>query len=130
MGELAYQQGDSLKAVEAALNLKASRASGCHVPASLVTAVLGNAKLLEAAFSDDVLNKKHNSEPVEVGNNTLVVVRVAETPAARQRALAEVQDTIRAELVAKEGAKLAAQRGAAMLAELKAGKAAALPGAS
>ena len=125
MGELAYQQGDSLKAVETALNLKAQQSELLPRAGKPGDAVLGNAKLLEAAFSDDVLNKKHNSEPVDVGNNTLVVVRVAEHQPARQRTLAEVQDTIRAELVAKEGAKLAAQRGTAILAELKAGKAAA-----
>jgi peptidyl-prolyl cis-trans isomerase D len=122
--ELAYQQGDSLKAVEAALNLKPQQSELLPRSGKPGDAVLGNAKLLEAAFSDDVLKKKHNSEPVDVGGNTLVVVRVAEYQPARQRSLAEVQDSIRAELVAKEGAKLAAQRGAAMLAELKAGKAA------
>ena len=124
--ELAYQQGDSLKAVEAALNLKPQQSGLLPRSGKPGDAVLGNAKLLEAAFSDDVLKKKHNSEPVDVGGNTLVVVRVAEYQPARQRTLAEVQDSIRAELVAKEGAKLAAQRGAAMLAELKAGKAASM----
>jgi len=123
--DVAYQQGDSLKGVEAALNLKAQESALIPRSGKPGDPVLGNAKLLEAAFSDDVLKKKHNSEPVDVGNNTLVVVRVSEFQPARQRALAEVQAEIRTELLAREGAKLAAQRGAAMLAELKAGKPAA-----
>lgn len=120
--DVAYQQGDSLKGVEAALNLKAQQSDFVPRSGKAGDPLLGNAKLLEAAFSDDVLKKKHNSEPVDVGNNTLVVVRVAEFQPARQRALAEVQAEIRIELTAREGAKLAAERGAAMLAELKAGK--------
>lgn len=120
--DVAYQQGDSLKGVEAALNLKAQQSDFVPRSGKAGDPLLGNAKLLEAAFSDDVLKKKHNSEPVDVGNNTLVVVRVAEFQPARQRALAEVQAEIRTELTAREGAKLAAERGAAMLAELKAGK--------
>lgn len=120
--DVAYQQGDSLKGVEAALNLKAQQSDFVPRSGKAGDPLLGNAKLLEAAFSDDVLKKKHNSEPVNVGNNTLVVVRVAEFQPARQRALAEVQAEIRTELTAREGAKLAAERGAAMLAELKAGK--------
>ncbi|MFN4235803.1 MAG: SurA N-terminal domain-containing protein [Vogesella sp.] len=121
--DVAYQQGDSLKGVEAALNLKAQQTDFVPRSGKAGDPLLGNAKLLEAAFSDDVLKKKHNSEPVDVGNNTLVVVRVAEFQPARQRALSEVQAEIRTELAAREGAKLAAERGAAMLAELKAGKA-------
>ncbi|MEC5207683.1 peptidyl-prolyl cis-trans isomerase D [Vogesella perlucida] len=120
--DVAYQQGDSLKGVEAALNLKAQQSDFVPRSGKAGDPLLGNAKLLEAAFSDDVLKKKHNSEPVDVGNNTLVVVRVAEFQPARQRALTEVQAEIRTELTAREGAKLAAERGAAMLAELKAGK--------
>lgn len=120
--DVAYQQGDSLKGVEAALNLKAQQSDFVPRSGKAGDPLLGNVKLLEAAFSDDVLKKKHNSEPVDVGNNTLVVVRVAEFQPARQRALAEVQAEIRTELTAREGAKLAAERGAAMLAELKAGK--------
>jgi peptidyl-prolyl cis-trans isomerase D len=37
--------------------------------------VLSNPKVLDAAFSDDVLKKKHNSEPVDIGGGNLVVVR-------------------------------------------------------
>lgn len=124
--DVAYQQGDSLKGVETALNLKAVQSDLVSRAGKAGDPLLGNAKLLEAAFSEDVLKKKHNSEPVDVGNNTMVVVRVAEFQPARQRTLAEVQAEIRAELTAREGAKLAAERGAATLAELKAGKAAAM----
>lgn len=121
MAEIAYQQGDSLKGLEA-LGLAVQHSDALPRTGKAGDAVLGNRKLLEAAFSDDVLKGKHNSEPIDLGNNTLVVVRMAEHQPARQKPLTEVQEQVKAELLAREGGKLAAQRGEALLAELKAGK--------
>ncbi|TIC83728.1 SurA N-terminal domain-containing protein [Crenobacter intestini] len=121
LGELAYQQGGSLEPASKALGLTIEQ-SGWVSREAPGQGVLANPKLLEAAFSDDVLKGKHNSEPVDVGDNTLVVVRVnAHKPAAAQP-LSEVSDAIRAELAQKEAVKLARAKGEALLAELKAGK--------
>ncbi|MEQ6290476.1 SurA N-terminal domain-containing protein [Vogesella sp. GCM10023246] len=121
LAEIAYQQGDSLKGMEA-LGLTVQHSDALPRSGKAGDAVLGNRKLLDAAFSDDVLKGKHNSEPVDLGNNTLAVVRMAEHQPARQKPLAEVLEQVKAELLAREGGKLAAQRGQALLAELKAGK--------
>ncbi|EEG08834.1 PpiC-type peptidyl-prolyl cis-trans isomerase [Pseudogulbenkiania ferrooxidans 2002] len=122
LGELAYQQADSLKAISDQLKLSPQHSDWLVRGKPASDPVLNNPKLLEAAFSDDVLKGKHNSEPVDLGKNTLVVVRVAEHQPERQQTLAEVQNVIKAELVRREGAKLAEKRGDALLTELKAGK--------
>lgn len=122
LGELAYQQGDSLKAISEQLKLTPQRSDWLVRGKPASDPLLNNPKLLEAAFSDDVLKGKHNSEPLDIGKSTLVVVRVAEHQPERQQALAEVKDAIKAELVLREGARLAEKRGEALLAELKAGK--------
>ncbi|MXR37140.1 SurA N-terminal domain-containing protein [Craterilacuibacter sinensis] len=127
LADLAYQHGDSLKAITDALGLPVEK-SALVVRGKPGEGIAGNSKLLEAVFSDDVLKKKHNSEPVEVGNNTLVVARVAEYQPAHQQTLAEVTPLIRRELLQKEGAKQAEEKGKALLTELKAGKAASLTG--
>ncbi|SCK24130.1 SurA N-terminal domain-containing protein [Vogesella sp. LIG4] len=121
LGEVAYQQADSLKGLEA-LGLTVQHSDALPRTGKAGDPVLSNRKALDAAFGDDVLKGKHNSEPIDVGNNTLVVLRVAEHQPARQKPLDEVREQVKAELLAREGGKLAAQRGEALLAELKAGK--------
>ncbi|MBA4709521.1 SurA N-terminal domain-containing protein [Aquitalea aquatica] len=127
LAEVAYQQADSLKGVQDALKLEIKHSDWLSRDKKSADPALANAKVLDAAFSDDVLKKKHNSEPVDIGGGNLVVVRVADHQPARQQALAEVREQIKAELIATEGAKLAEKQGQALLAQLKAGKAVEAP---
>ena len=122
LSEVAYQQGDSLKGVQDALKLVPQQSGWISKQPAGNDPVLSNPKVLAAAFSNDVLVKKHNSEPIDLGNNTLVVLRVTDHQPAHQLKLDEVRDAIKAELVVSEGAKLAAARGASLLAALKIGK--------
>ncbi|MBV8048253.1 MAG: peptidyl-prolyl cis-trans isomerase [Paludibacterium sp.] len=123
--EVAYQQGDSLKGVQDALKLVPQQSGWLARAPSGNDPILSNPKVLDAAFGNDVLVKKHNSEPVDLGNNTLVVVRVTDHQPAHQLKLDEVRDAIKMQLIAMDGAKLAVAKGQAMLADLKAGKPAA-----
>ncbi|QEL55247.1 SurA N-terminal domain-containing protein [Chromobacterium paludis] len=122
LNEVSYQQADSLKGVVDALKLEVKHSAWLQRNQPAQDEILGNPKLLQAVFSDDVLKKKHNSEVVDVGGGRLVVARVADHQPERQQAIAEVRDQIKAELIAREGAKLADKKGQALLAELKAGK--------
>ncbi|HEY5718317.1 MAG TPA: peptidylprolyl isomerase, partial [Motiliproteus sp.] len=63
-------------------------------------------RVLEAAFSDDVLERGHNSAVIELSAQQAVVVRLREHLPSRQLELAEVRDQITAEL---ERAKAAQQ---------------------
>lgn len=120
--EVAYQQGDSLNGVQNALKLAPHQSDWISRDKPATDPILSNPKVLAAAFSDDVLKKKHNSEPIDVGSNTLVVLRVADHQPSRELKLDEVKDAIKSELVAVNGARLAAERGQSLLADLKAGK--------
>ena len=122
LAEVAYQQADSLKGVQDALKLQIQHSDWVSRDKKSADPVLSNAKVLDAAFSDDVLKKKHNSEPVDIGGGNLVVVRVADHQPERQQKLDEVRDVIKNELIATEGAKLAEKQGQVLLAQLKAGK--------
>lgn len=121
LAELAYQQPNSLKAVAEGLKLEIQTSDWVGRGAQGAQGVLASPKVLEAAFSDDVIKGKHNSEPVEAANGVMVVVRAKEHRPARQLPLAEVQDAIRQELLAKESAKLAEKQGEAVLAALRQG---------
>ena len=120
--EVAYQQGSSLKGVEDALKLAPQHSDWISREKPGSDPLLSNPKVLAAAFSGDVLQKKQNSEPIDLGNNTLLVLRVSDHQSQHMQALADVKDAIKSELVAIEGAKLAATRGQAMLADMKSGK--------
>ncbi|MBM2883809.1 SurA N-terminal domain-containing protein [Chromobacterium phragmitis] len=122
LNEVSYQQADSLKGVVDALKLEVKHSGWIQRNQPAQDDLLGNPKLLQAVFSDDVLKKKHNSEVVDVGGGRLVVARVAEHQPERQLPISEVRDQIKGELIARDGAKLADKKGQALLAELKAGK--------
>jgi peptidyl-prolyl cis-trans isomerase D len=51
-------------------------------------------KLIDAAFSEPVLQERQNSPPVQVGEDSVVVLRVTDYRPSRERPLAEVRDEI------------------------------------
>jgi peptidyl-prolyl cis-trans isomerase D len=60
--------------------------------------IAANPKVVEAAFSEEVLKRGVNSEPVEAGDNHLVVVRLKEHHSATPRTLEESREDIVQEL--------------------------------
>lgn len=120
-GNTVYEQPDSLKpAVQAlALSLQESpwiSRSGGEVP------LLGNEKLLQAIFSEDVLKNKRNTEAVEVAANTLVSARVLEYKPASIKPYEDVATGIGQRLQREQAAALAAKRGKEALEQLQQGK--------
>ena len=79
-------------------------------------------ELINAVFSDDVLKKRHNSEPITINDNTVWVVRVKEVREERTAPFAEVKDDVRAAYLRSEAVKLAEKKARAALADLQAGK--------
>jgi hypothetical protein len=61
-------------------------------------------KIIDAAFSNEVLVDRQNSEPVSLGEDRVVVLRVTRTTSSRQQALAEVRPAVEAE-VCRDGAQ-------------------------
>lgn len=116
-----YEQSDSLKPVAERLKLDIMTAD--HVtrqPPPGVTGVLANPKFLNALFSPDTIEKKSNTEAVEVGANQLVSGRIVQYTAARTQPLAEVKDAVRQRWMAERGAEDARKDGIAKLASWKA----------
>jgi peptidyl-prolyl cis-trans isomerase D len=116
-----YEQSDSLKPVADKLKLPILSAS--HVtrePAPGASGPLANPKFLAALFSPDSVDKKRNTEAVEIAPNTLVSGRITQYAPARTLPFAEVKDRVRERLVADRSAELARKDGAAKLAAWKA----------
>jgi peptidyl-prolyl cis-trans isomerase D len=77
--------------------------------------------LLQAAFSEDVLEAGHNSEVIELSPELFVTLRVAERRPPALMPLEQVRDTIAAELREEAARAAAAAQAEALLAELASG---------
>lgn len=107
---LAYEVPDSLHDAAGAVNLpiKTSELFDKNGGAGITQ----NPKVIAAAFSDDVLKQKYNSEPIEIAENHVVVLRIKDHVERQQQTLDQVKDQIKQQLVkdaAREKVKLAGE---------------------
>jgi peptidyl-prolyl cis-trans isomerase D len=126
-----YEQADSLKPVADRLKLEIRTAANVgRTPAPGAAGALANPKFVAALFAPDSVEKKRNTEAVEIAPNTLVAGRVTQYTPARTMPFAEVKDRVRARVVAARAADLARKDGMEKLAAWKANPAtASLPAA-
>lgn len=122
-GNLVYEQSDSLAPAVDRLKLKQLTADGVgRVPGPSVPPVLSNAKLLDALFSADSIEKKHNTESIEVGPNQLVSARIVAHRPAHTLPLDEVKVQVRTRLTGEKAQAMAREAGEKALAAGKAGE--------
>jgi len=126
-----YEQSDSLKHVADKLKLEIRTAQNvARKPQPGAVGPLANPKFLDAVFAPDAVERKRNTEALEVGPNQMASGRISQYTPARTRPLAEVQAQVRAKLVAERAAELARKEGQEKLAAWKAAPAtASLPAA-
>lgn len=117
---LVYEHPESLEAAAKELQLNIQE-SGWISRKEAQPRVLGNPKLLDALFSPDAIDKRHNTEAIEVAPNVLVAARVIEHRPEGQRPLAEVAGEIRLKLAARAAREQAIAAGQAALKAAQAG---------
>jgi peptidyl-prolyl cis-trans isomerase D len=112
-----YQTPDSLKPAAEKLKLTIQTANNvARTPAPGATGALASRNFLSALFAPDSLERKQNTEAIEVGSSQLAAGRITQYTAAHAVPLAEVKDKIRAQLVTERAAVLAKTEGEAKLA--------------
>jgi len=122
-----YEQADSLKPTADRLKLEIKTATGItRSPTPGASGALANAKFLNAIFAADTIDKKRNTEAVEVASNQLISGRITQYTAARTRPLAEVKEIVRMRWLTMRGAEEARKDGVAKLAAWKAAPATAV----
>ena len=115
-----YEQADSLKPTADRLKLEIKTVTGItRQPAPGTSGALANSKFLNAIFAADTIEKKRNTEAVEVASNQLISGRVTQYTPARTRPLAEVKDIVSQRWLAQRGADEARKDGIAKLAAWK-----------
>lgn len=118
---IAYEQSDSLEPVVEAtgLTLKTTEAFSRDGGVDQVTS---NHKVINAAFSEDVLKSRLNSSSIDLGTNHSVIVRVKDYIEARQKPLAEVEAGIKENLQRDAAIAEAAKLGDELFAKVNAGE--------
>ncbi|MET0719035.1 MAG: peptidylprolyl isomerase, partial [Pseudoxanthomonas sp.] len=111
-----YQQPDSLQPAADKLKLAIQTATVSRTAAPGAAGALANRNFLNALFAPDALERKLNTEAIEIGPNLLAAGRVTQYSPARTLPLAEVKDKVRAQLVNERAAELARKEGEAKLA--------------
>jgi peptidyl-prolyl cis-trans isomerase D len=117
--DLSYENPDSLDAAADALGLEVQRSDWLTKDGGPGIGEYG--KLMSIIFSEDVLEGGNNSEPVEVGQNDVIVARVEEREAPQQSPLESVKDKIVEVLKQQAAASQARLKGEELLQKLKEG---------
>ncbi|MDP3796208.1 MAG: SurA N-terminal domain-containing protein [Polaromonas sp.] len=122
-----YEQADSLKPVAERLKLDIKTASNVtRQPSAGTTGVLASPKFLNALFGPDAIEKKRNTEAIEVAPSLLVSGRILQYTPARTQPFAEVKDVVRQRWLAQRSAEEARKEGLAKLVAWKAAPASAV----
>lgn len=116
--ELAYQNPESLKPAADALKLKIQTATGVgRTPVAGVQGPLGHRNFVAALYAPEVLERKQNTEAIDLGSNQVAAGRVTQYTPARAQTFEEVKELVRRELTDERAAALAKEEGLARLAQ-------------
>lgn len=118
---LVYEQPDSLQPAAQQFGLQLETSDWVSRDAA-APAPFDNPRIVAALFSADALERKLNTEVVDLGEDRLVAARVAAHEAARSVPLEAVREQLRAELRAEAAARRAEERGRALIAALDKGE--------
>ena len=80
-----------------------------------------NEMVVNAAFQEDVLEAGNNSEPIELGDDDLVVLRILEHEPAEKQLLESVKDKVTSKVRDTKARELTSARGDSLLKELRSG---------
>ena len=114
LADLTYEQPDSLVPAAEALGLEVQESD--WITRSGGAGVLASPRVTNAAFSEDVLERGNNSEPLELDTTHYVVIRTIAHEAAAPKLLDEVREEI-AESLRQSAAEAAATEQAAKILE-------------
>lgn len=120
MQTMAYEQPDSLDAVATELGLTIKESE--LLSQSGGQGIFANSKLLNAAFSESVLEEGNNSDLIELGEDHVAVIRVVERIPANIKPLDEVKTEIESRLKADAVAAKAQAMANELVQEMQAGK--------
>lgn len=123
LANLSFENPDSLDVAAEALELDI-KTTELFTRAGTEAGISSEAKVISAAFSDDVLKNELNSAVIELSDTHLVVVHKNKHIPEAVLPFESVEPAIRQQLLFDQASQFAREKGEAILAELKSGAAA------
>ncbi len=117
--DLTYQDPNSLQPAAKALDLKIKTAGPFTRDGG--AGIASHPEVVAAAFSDQVLSQGMTSDPIAIGDNDMVALRLSKHAIAAPKPLASVKDQVRKAVVNQRVDEQARKRGEALLAKLHEG---------
>jgi peptidyl-prolyl cis-trans isomerase D len=115
----AFEQPDTLQGAADALGLEVKTSDWLTKEGG--PGVGQNEMVVNAAFQEEILEAGNNSEPIELGDNHLMVLRILDHEAAEKQPLESVKDKVTAELRDMKARELTGARGETLLKALRSG---------
>ena len=119
--EISYENPDTLVAVTDTLGLEIKKTGLFGKNAADKESLVSQTAIINSAFSEDVL-KGNNSEPVELGSDRLVVLRMLEYKPAESKPLMEMKTSIVSTLLNDKAKNLTTEKAEKIKADVAAGK--------
>lgn len=119
LADLSYEDPSSLAPAASELQLEIETSD--WIDQNSAQGVLRSPKVLAAAFSEDVLIERHNSELIELGQLQSMVLRVADHKEASFKSLDEVKESVIAKLKQQRAAEKVREEAEKRLARLREG---------
>lgn len=119
LSDLVFENAGSLEPAAQALGLRIQSTDWLGREGG--PGVLSNPKVIAAAFSEEVRGEGRNSDPVDLGAEHTLVLRVVAYEEPRPRSLDEVRNEVREHHVAQKSAAAARARADALLGKARAG---------
>lgn len=119
---LTYEVPDTLQDAAGATGLKI-KTTGMFSRTGGGKGIAANPKVIQAAYSDEVLKQGYNSEPIELGENHVVFIRVDKHQEAQVQPLDKVRDKIKSQIINDKAKAQAEQTGQNIIEQLTKGEA-------
>lgn len=121
LSNLTYTNPDTLKVAADALGLTV-QTSDYFTRQGVTSGLLSNPKIIQAAFSANILQQRNNSDLLTIDNQSAIVFRIADYKPAVLRPLSEVKPQITAKLKQQAAQNAAATLGEKLAKQLRQGQ--------
>lgn len=122
MVDLVFADDSSLEPIAEELGLEIAE-TDWFTRAGAEDGIASDEQVVEAAFSDLVLLDKAVSDPIEIGRNRMVAVKVVEHEPSEPRPLSEVSEQIRERLISQRSREMAEERAESLREQVVSGEA-------
>ncbi|MCF2863009.1 peptidylprolyl isomerase [Pseudoalteromonas sp. Cnat2-41] len=119
LAELSFEVADTLEDAAAAVGAQVQTTP--WLARGQLSAPLNEANVQAAIFSPELLEDRVNSEVLDLGNEHVIVVRIADHKPAATKPLAEVSEQIKQTLIAEKATAKAKEQGEELFVQLQSG---------